>query len=143
MKDQGDLAKGLFRKASSDLVAMEASLKAGALDACCFHAQQAVEKLLKAYLANIRTTFPYTHNLSRLVALCEQSDPSFARMTIIVEPLNPYAVDLRYDVDTWPDEESARLAQAAAETIRDFVTPRLGHLIVHESTEGGKPAAGE
>jgi HEPN domain-containing protein len=132
MKDQADFAKGLFRKACSDLVAMDASFKAGALDACCFHAQQAVEKLLKSYLANVRTNFPYTHNLSKLVALCEQTDPSFASMESVVEPLNPYAVDLRYDIDIWPDEESARLAETAAATVKDFVLVRLGHLIVDD-----------
>ena len=113
---------------------MEASFKAGALDACCFHAQQAVEKLLKSYLADVRTNFPYTHNLSKLVALCEGTDPSFASMERVVEPLNPYAVDLRYDIDIWPDEESARMAQAAAATVRDFVQSRLGHLIVDDTT---------
>ncbi len=52
MKEKNDLVLGWVRKAGSDLVAMDASLKAGALDAACFHAQQAAEKYLKAYLTH-------------------------------------------------------------------------------------------
>jgi HEPN domain-containing protein len=49
MKTAAELCLGLLLKAKSDRVAMEASLAAGALDAACFHAQQAVEKGLKAF----------------------------------------------------------------------------------------------
>ena len=50
MKARNDLVRGWLRKAFSDVVAMDASLNAGALDAACFHAQQAAEKCLKAFL---------------------------------------------------------------------------------------------
>jgi len=52
MKSQSDLVAGLVRKADSDLLARIASLDAGALDAACFPAQQAAEKLLKSFLAS-------------------------------------------------------------------------------------------
>ena len=64
MKENADLARSWLRKARSDTVAMEASHQAGALDAACFHAQQAVEKYLKAFLTDQRLQFPYTHNLA-------------------------------------------------------------------------------
>ena len=63
MKARNDLVRGWLRKASSDVVAMDASLNAGALDAACFHAQQAAEKCLKAFLLYHGKDFPYTHNL--------------------------------------------------------------------------------
>jgi len=47
MKDKADLVRGWLRKAASDVVSMEATLKAGSLDGACFHAQQAAEKYLK------------------------------------------------------------------------------------------------
>jgi len=52
MKEKRDLVHGFLRKSASDVTAMEASHKAGAYDAACFHAQQSAEKLLKAFLAN-------------------------------------------------------------------------------------------
>ena len=62
MKKKADLLGGWIRKGQSDMLAMTASLEAGALDACCFHAQQAAEKLLKAYLLHKDAEFPFTHN---------------------------------------------------------------------------------
>jgi len=37
-----------------------------------YHAQQCAEKYLKAYLVSAGVDFPYTHNISRLLELCEQ-----------------------------------------------------------------------
>src|SRR5438094_495421 len=50
MKQKADLVRGWLRRARSDLVAMEVLLNAGAFDSACFHAQQAAEKYLKAFL---------------------------------------------------------------------------------------------
>ena len=66
MKDAAELCRALLRKARSDRIAMEASLSAQAFDAACFHAQQMVEKCLKAFLAYRHVPFPYTHNLTKL-----------------------------------------------------------------------------
>jgi HEPN domain-containing protein len=50
MKEKADLTAGWLRKAASDMMAAEAAQNAGAPDAACFHAQQAAEKYLKAFL---------------------------------------------------------------------------------------------
>jgi len=67
MKDVGELCRGLLRKARSDRIAMKTSLAARVLDAACFHAQQIAEKCLKAFLAHSGVSFPYTHNLVKLI----------------------------------------------------------------------------
>lgn len=125
MKSKADVVRGWLRKAWSDTVAMDASLNAGALDAACFHAQQSAEKYLKAFLVQSEVQFPLTHNLSKLVELCAEVDPSFRDILPIAEPLNPYAVEMRYDGDFWPEEETARDAGKAALAIRDFVRARM------------------
>jgi HEPN domain-containing protein len=52
MKTPRDHAASLMLKASHDLIAARAILSASdAFDTACFHAQQAVEKSLKAVLA--------------------------------------------------------------------------------------------
>lgn len=121
MKEQADLVRGLLRKANSDLIAVDATLAAGANDAAAFHAQQAVEKLLKAYLANEGIEFPFTHNLSRLVELCSELDAAFQALIPVVEPLTPYAVELRYDSDFWPTAQEASEARDFAIAAREFV----------------------
>ncbi len=125
MKDQTDLVRGWLRKARSDVIAIDALINADTLDTACFHAQQAAEKYLKAYLAHATTAFPYTHNLVKLIELCAALDRSFVALIPIVTPLIPYAVELRYDAEFWPDEQTARQAQAAALDVERFVLARL------------------
>jgi HEPN domain-containing protein len=125
MKDKADLIKGWLRKANSDMVALSASLEAGAFDVACFHAQQASEKYLKAFLIHAGVAFPFTHNLAKLVDLCGGVDPSFRLLVSIVEPLTPYAVELRYDHEFWPGREVAENARDSALIVRKFVTDRL------------------
>jgi HEPN domain-containing protein len=60
MKGKAELVLGWLRKAESDNVALDLTLRARALDAACFHAQQAAEKYLKAFLTHHELPFPYT-----------------------------------------------------------------------------------
>jgi len=46
-------------------------------DAACFHAQQAAEKYLKAFLQEYNLLFPRTHSLIELLELCLPLDASF------------------------------------------------------------------
>jgi len=138
MKERRDLVFGWLRKAQSDLVALDASAAAGAYDAASFHAQQAAEKTLKAYLANAGTNFPFTHNLSRLVDLCTALDSSFVSLLPVVEPLTPFAVELRYDADFWPSEQDTQDARSLALDVWHFVLRRLPQEVVEglNSTSG-------
>ena len=136
MKDKADLVRGWVRKARSDLLAMAASRQAGALDACCFHAQQATEKLLKAYLIEKDIEFPFTHNLARLIGLAAETDAAFDGLSHAGQALTPYAVQLRYDEEFWPTEETAREACDLAHAAESFIVCRL-------STDLGGPQAGE
>jgi HEPN domain-containing protein len=104
---------------------MEASLRAGALDAACFHAQQVVEKCLKGFLIHGGEDFPFTHNLSKLLAACAGRDASFQSLLALVEPLTPYAVELRYDAEFWPDSRAAESARDAALQVQEFVFAKL------------------
>jgi len=143
MKDQADLVRGWLRKARSDVIAIDALINANTLDTACFHAQQAAEKYLKAYLVHANTTFPYTHNLVKLIELCAALDSAFAALTSIVTPLVPYAIELRYDAEFWPDEETARMAQAAALNIERFVLARLPEGITNPPQSSDSSDQGE
>jgi HEPN domain-containing protein len=130
MKEQDDLVIGLMRKAASDMRAAHVTLEAGAFDAAAFHAQQAVERFLKAFLASRNVEFAYTHNLTKLVEQCAELDEQFLALSTRVEPLTPYAVELRYDSDFWPTEEAATQANRVAEYVYVFLMQRMpAHLI--------------
>jgi HEPN domain-containing protein len=125
MKTKDDAVRGWVRKAQSDLTAMRSCRDGGALDAACFHAQQAAEKILKAYLTACDIRFPFVHNLEQLADLCGSRDPQFSEIRDPAQRLTPYAVQLRYDDDFWPTEDIVERAMRNAETIIDFVTVRL------------------
>jgi hypothetical protein len=63
-----------------------------------FHAQQAVEKLLKALLSALRVPFELTHNLERLVTAVETAGETLPSTPIRPDELNDFAVVYRYDL---------------------------------------------
>ena len=66
------IAQEWIGKAENDLTNAVNTLKMGKrgpTDTVCFHAQQCVEKYLKATLVWKRIDFPKTHNISELMAL--------------------------------------------------------------------------
>lgn len=126
MKTVADLVRGWLLKAESDLTSAELCLDAGkALDTVCFHAQQAAERFIKAYLIAQGIDFPFIHNLEKLIELGAQHDPDFISIKSLGQELTPYAVELRYDSEFWPEAATAGQALDAALTIKKFVMDRL------------------
>lgn len=62
-----------------------------------FHAQQAVEKSLKAALFSRRIEFRRTHNLTELAQLLRQGGIEMPVADDLLERLTPFAVTFRYD----------------------------------------------
>ena len=60
-----------------------------------FHAQQAVEKLLKAWLASLGETYPLSHDLASLLDMLSVRGLDVARFDDLVD-YTRYAVRLRY-----------------------------------------------
>jgi HEPN domain-containing protein len=125
MKGKPDLIRGWLRKAASGLVAMKASAQAGSLDAACFHAQQAAEKYLKAYLNEQDQAIPHTHNLYKLLALCSEFEPAFQQLIDAADLLTPFAVEARNDTEFWPSTEILAQAESEANHIAQFVAARI------------------
>jgi HEPN domain-containing protein len=125
MRERDDLTRGWVKKARSDLAAVDALIAAGSFDTACFHAQQAAEKFLKAFLTHFTVVFPATHNLAKLVALATSADPSLRELTATVEPLTPYAVETRYDDQFWPSRDVAENARRLAKAVEQAILSRL------------------
>lgn len=65
-------------------------------DSTCFHAQQCVEKYLKAVLVDLGLSFPKTHDLLSLLTLCLSHHALWQAWHDEVEWLSQYAVLFRY-----------------------------------------------
>jgi HEPN domain-containing protein len=70
------------------------------LAATCFHAQQSVEKALKAVLTAHGAIFPRTHNLEELGLLVTESGIGLPAPARDLRRLTPFAVDFRYNEET-------------------------------------------
>jgi len=128
MKSKEDYVRDWFAKAGSDLkiARREAAADDPATDAVCFHFQQAVEKMIKAWLAWRDQTVPRTHNIEVLVAACEGLDSEFSVLRK-VEPLTTYAVEVRYPDDAYfPSREEMQETAGLAEFAESFLVERLG-----------------
>jgi HEPN domain-containing protein len=90
----------------------------------CFHAQQCVEKYLKAYLIFHEVSFPRIHDLVALLDQCIAIEAAFERLREICLSLDPYSVIFRYPgQDAVPEE--AGTALAGARKVRAFLRRRL------------------
>jgi len=112
--EPGELAAILARKATEDAVALrELAGNPEIADSILgFHAQQAIEKGLKAVLADSGVDFEYTHDLRHLIGLIEAAGISFPLDTPDVVTFTEFAVPLRYE-DLLDAEPLDRLAAVA------------------------------
>ena len=109
-----------LRKASLDLRAAEhetLTAEASLWGDVVFHAQQAAEKSLKAFLAWHDVAFRKTHNLDELGRICLRLDSSLQTVVERAVPLTEYAWKFRYPGE--PDEPSREEAEEALRIARE------------------------
>lgn len=122
-----------LEKAANDLKTAETMLTVSpaVTDTSCFHAQQCMEKALKACLTLAGRHIEKTHSLPRLVELCSADFESVAQMADVAIDLTDYAVESRYP-DDWreiPLSEAQAAVQKAGEvfdSIRLELSRRMG-----------------
>ncbi len=92
------------------------------LNAIGFHAQQAAEKVLKAFLVRHQLEFPKTHNIGELLDLVGKVAPALATTLRSATALNPYGVEVRYpaDLPAMTQEDAAQAVQLASQ-VREAV----------------------
>jgi HEPN domain-containing protein len=84
-----------------------------------FHAQQCVEKYLKALLMAREQSFPRTHDVMALTDLCHQNGIILSVDLESLDRLAAYAVQVRYPGED-PSVEEAKEALQIARTVRRF-----------------------
>lgn len=91
------------------------------LEGLCYHAQQAVEKSLKALLVSRAIPFPKTHSIRMLLDLLPQ-DLSIPEVVQDAASLTEYAVTSRYPGEVEPvDDDEYREAIRLAEEVVSWV----------------------
>ena len=116
-----ELAAGLLARARDDAAAVGAVIDvAGVTDAIVgFHAQQSVEKSIKAVLASREQSFPLTHDLEGLLERCAELGVEVpADLDRNAGLLTPYAVRHRYGgqpPDLFDRQSALSLAKLAVE----------------------------
>ncbi|MEI6309500.1 MAG: HEPN domain-containing protein [bacterium] len=91
-----DTAAEWVNRAKSDLAIASAEIEGAYLEDLCYHAQQAVEKSLKAILLARVGSFPYIHDLSELVHRIQQAGIHVPEEVQSAVSLTEYAVGARY-----------------------------------------------
>jgi HEPN domain-containing protein len=120
MSASPNLPGDLLALAREDLAAAEALDRAERVsDAPVgFHAQQAVEKALKAAIANRDSDFPFTHDIGLLMQLCQDAELDLPADLSEADRLTPYAAAIRYglgDPGAVPTSDALHWAALAIE----------------------------
>lgn len=112
--DRLDLARVLLARAIDDeTLIRKVAPDTDIADAIVgFHAQQAVEKLIKAVLAVRGVAFMKSHALSYLIGLVEENEIGATEGLTEADVLSPWAVEFRYE-----GEEPPSLDRSAALTL--------------------------
>jgi hypothetical protein len=120
------LAEKLLTKAAEDERALEAhGLSESILG---FHAQQAVEKLIKALLTQLNVPFELTHDLTRLQVALTSTGESLPATPIPLDQLNDFAVVYRYDLlFQFASPDLAELKETVR-LIREHIVARISAL---------------
>lgn len=131
-----DFVQQWLKKAETDLRTAKILLNTETYDyyPCSFHAQQAIEKFLKAFLVRHQIEFRKTHDLDEILRLVEPVDSELRDEISSCVWLTPYGVEFRYPGE-YPevDYDTAERAFADAELVKEVVMKRLENYL----SEGG------
>jgi HEPN domain-containing protein len=122
------LTREWVRKAEADFATARREFrvrKGPNYDDVCFHAQQCVEKYLKARLQETNTPFPKTHQLEHLPDLLLPTEPTWATTRSDLQKLSSLAVSVRYPGYS-ADKRLAAQALSLCEAMRRRAREGLG-----------------
>ncbi len=143
-----ELAERWLTFAREDLRVAELAAAEALWNQTCFHAQQCIEKILKAWLADRGETPPRTHKLVDLVMLVGES--LLARLADEVRTLDRFYISTRYPdalpgmlAEGLPGADDAREALALAKQVMVLAEDRKVQGFSWEGQNTGQVAAEE
>ncbi|HBA89597.1 MAG TPA: DNA-binding protein [Geobacter sp.] len=122
---KNEVVRQWFHKAENDLQNIRNNLAAKEVptDTICFHAQQAIEKVLKAVLVAQGRNVSKTHDLVRLLTEVLEFIPELSSFEDRLEEISEYGVAVRYPNGF--SEPSLEEAVSAYETAQQVKTTAL------------------
>lgn len=122
-----DFVQSWLRKAEGDLRASEHLLILEQEDyfASAFHAHQAAEKFLKAFLVRHQIPFRKTHDIQQLLQLASRADLSIKEELLSAATLTPFGVEFRYPGEEIADIETAKQAFQQSKIVQSSILKRL------------------
>lgn len=130
-----NLATRWLQFAQEDLRIIPVLIKEEAFGMACFHAQQAAEKALKAFVVHHDQSIPKVHHLGELLAAVQAIAPDFKRFETKTLTLDQYYVPTRYP-DALPGSRAdgqPKLTDAKSALV--FVTELLDDIRHHLETK--------
>jgi len=130
MSEPDSLISAWIRKAEHDILNIENNLDAKEIpwDTICFHAQQAAENLLQAFLLTQGRDIQRTHDLVAILSECVKLNPNLSRLEDDCRKLTHFAVSGRYPDDLFePDERDGRNMVEAVKRVRESILPLLNN----------------
>lgn len=118
-----------LKKADNDLITARQTLllPEAPTDTVTFHAQQAVEKSLKAFLTFQQIEFPKIHELVRLLDLAIPAFPELDQFRKACAEMSGYAIDVRYPLsEIEPSRDEAIFSVDIAEEIVCLIRDKIG-----------------
>ncbi len=112
--------------ANEDLRVAKLVLKEGIYNQVCFHAQQTVEKSLKALIEK-KAKVPKEHRLPKLLKICQELEYDLEKFRNDIEFIDKFYTSTRYPFiigmlpDGYPTKKDALKSTEIAETILSFI----------------------
>ncbi|ACM19493.1 nucleotide-binding HEPN domain protein [Geotalea daltonii FRC-32] len=123
-----EIVRQWFHKAEHDLQNIRNNLAAENIptDTVCFHAQQAIEKLLKGVLVANARNISKTHDLVKLLTDVADILPELLTYEEQLEEISEYGVGVRYPDDFFePTLEEAQYAFQVAVEIETIILNKI------------------
>jgi len=123
--DNEQNAKDLLQMARAD---WEAGMSSSSPYSICFHAQQAAEKYLKAFLAFHQQQVPKSHDVQDLITRCAKIDPSLSELVPFAYSFRLFGVEIRYSPSKEIAVDECPKVWTAMSSIMDAIRKRLPDL---------------
>jgi len=124
-----------IRIAWEDFDAASLLAQAPYLAPACYHCQQAVEKILKAYIIVQENSLTKTHDLVFLIKQCEKHSTEFSKFDSVCFELTQYATVTRYPATTALTIQIVERALEHTRGILDFTMSKLAQFGYEKSQQ--------
>jgi HEPN domain-containing protein len=127
LKSKIDIVKGWLDKSERDLAVAKRELEMPNpyTDIVCFHSQQAVEKIMKAYLIYMDIEFQKTHDIEDLVIQAGKKDEEILKFKDEGVELTVFAVESRYPEFSDPSLQDTKEIIKIAEKFKKYILKKI------------------